>query len=294
MWYRGALAGETPAAMSHSDDPPAGAAKKREPIFNIPWVIVGIVGALLAVHGAIELIGAERADSIIAEFGFIPGRVTLAFAPDRLSELLRRANEDPQALQQAEFVRQYALWQGGAKLWTLLTYAGLHGSWTHVGLNAIWIVAFGPPVARRLGDARFIALFCVTAIAGAMAHYALNPMDFTPLIGASAADSGLMGAAARFMFQPGAALGSPDGYSRSGAPARFNAPAPSVRDLLRDRRAVLFLAIWLVTNFIFGAGAQSFGLADGPVAWIAHVGGFAAGFLLFPWFDRRAAKEGAR
>jgi len=44
-----------------------------------------------------------------------------------------------------------------------------------------------------------------------------------------------------------------------------------------------------VTNFLFGAGAQSFGLSEAPVAWIAHVGGFAAGLFLFPLFDRRRA-----
>ena len=278
--------------MSYPDKTPAGAASRREPIFNSPWVIVAVVGALLAVHGAIDLIGPDRADRVIAEFGFIPGRVTLAFAPDLWPELQRRAGDSPQAWEQANLARGYV--QGGAMLWTLLTYAALHGSWTHVGLNAVWIVAFGPPVARRIGAARFLALLCLTAMAGALAHYALNAKDFTPLIGASAADSGLMAAAARFMFQPGAALGAPTGFSRSGGPERVNVPAPGLRDLLRDRRAVLFIAIWLVTNFIFGAGAESFGLAEGPVAWIAHVGGFAAGFLLFPLFDRRMAEPGAR
>lgn len=279
-------------AMTNPEIPSFGASPRREPIFNIPAVIVVIVAALLAIHGAIEWLGAARADSIIAEFGFIPGRVTLAFAPDKLAELLARANVDPQALHQAEIVRQYQLWQGGSKLWTMLTYAGLHGSWTHVGLNCIWIVAFGPPVARRIGAPRFLALFCVTAIAGALAHYALNPLDFSPLIGASAADSGLMAAAARFMFQPGAPLGSPGGYSTSTVSQNYDPPAPGLRALLRERRAVLFIAIWLLTNFIFGAGAESFGLADGPVAWVAHIGGFAAGFFLFPWFDRRAERGG--
>jgi membrane associated rhomboid family serine protease len=41
-----------------------------------------------------------------------------------------------------------------------------------------------------------------------------------------------------------------------------------------------------VTNFIFGAGAQNFGLSEAPVAWLAHLGGFAVGFFLFPLFDR--------
>jgi membrane associated rhomboid family serine protease len=265
---------------------------KREPIFNIPLVVVLLVAALLAIHAAISLAGDANADRIIAELGFIPGRLTIAFEPERLAGLLARANVDPQALQQAAIVRQYQLWQGGAKLWTLLTYAGLHGSWTHVGLNSIWIVAFGPPVARRIGAARFLLLFCLTAIAGALAHYVLNPMDFTPLIGASAADSGLMAAAARFMFQPGAALGSPGGYSTSDREPRFEPAAPGIAMLLRDRRTLIFIVIWMITNFIFGAGAERFGLAEGPVAWVAHVGGFAAGFFLFPWFDRRARPTG--
>jgi membrane associated rhomboid family serine protease len=279
-----------PAAMTDLHAPKF--TDKREPIFNIPLVVVLLVLALLAIHAAISSVGAASADWIIAELGFIPGRLTLAFEPGRLADLLARANVDPQALQQAAIVRQYQLYEG-AKLWTLLTYAGLHGSWTHVGLNSIWIVAFGPPVARRIGGARFLMLFCVTAIAGALAHYVLNPMDFTPLIGASAADSGLMAAAARFMFQPGAALGSPGGFSTSDSQPRFEPPAPGIATLLRDRRTLIFVAIWMISNFIFGAGAESFGLAEGPVAWIAHIGGFAAGFLLFPWFDRRARREDA-
>jgi membrane associated rhomboid family serine protease len=277
------------AAMTNPDAPKV--VGKREPIFNIPPVVVLLVAALLAIHAAISLAGDANADWIQHELGFIPGRLTIAFDTHRFEALRARADFDPQALEQAQIARYYQ-GQGGAKLWTLLTYAGLHGSWTHVGLNSIWIVAFGPPVARRIGAARFLLLFCLTAIAGALAHYALNPMDFTPLIGASAADSGLMAAAARFMFQPGAALGSPDGYSTSDRKPRFEPAAPGIATLLRDRRTLIFILIWMITNFIFGAGAESFGLAEGPVAWVAHVGGFAAGFFLFPWFDRRARPKG--
>jgi membrane associated rhomboid family serine protease len=53
-----------------------------------------------------------------------------------------------------------------------------------------------------------------------------------------------------------------------------------------DRRAMIFLVIWLTMNFIFGAGAQTLGLSDMPVAWVAHLGGFFSGLLLFPLFDR--------
>ena len=52
---------------------------------------------------------------------------------------------------------------------------------------------------------------------------------------------------------------------------------------------MIFLIIWLATNFIFGAYAQQFGLSDAPVAWLAHMGGFGVGLFLFPLFDRRAS-----
>ena len=51
-------------------------------------------------------------------------------------------------------------------------------------------------------------------------------------------------------------------------------------------RPLGFIAIWLATNVIFGAGAQTLGASDAPVAWIAHVGGFVAGLVAFPLFDR--------
>lgn len=280
--------------MPSDDSPPGdpmGAPKIREPIFDAPPVVIALVAIFIAIHVGVSLVSAETQDWIVSQFAFIPGRLTLAFWPDRLGELLARANLDPEALQQAFLVRHFHILQDGAKPWTLLTYAFIHGSWVHVGLNTIWIIAFGPPVARRLGPARFLALLAATAIAGALVHFAFNTMDFTPLIGASAADSGLMAAATRFIFEPGGPLGGPSGYSRSSPGAHYTGPAPPLRRLLRERNVLIFLAIWLTTNFVFGAGAQELGLSEAPVAWLAHMGGFAAGLFLFPLFDRRPAPQ---
>ncbi len=102
--------------------------------------------------------------------------------------------------------------------------------------------------------------------------------------------SGLMGAATRFMFQPGAPLGP----HPHGAPEDVERiPAASLRGMLADPRARIFLVIWFGTNFVFGAFATELGLSGMPVAWIAHVGGFVAGVLLFPLFDRARASEPA-
>ena len=256
---------------------------RSEPMFNAPLVVLGLIAILIAIHAAFAWAPDAVQDRVVRDFAFMPGRLTISIWPHRLVELLDRANSDPAALQQARAIRQLRVLGGGPKPWTLLTYAFLHGSWTHVLLNSVWLVAFGPPIARRFGSGRFLLFMAVTAIFSALAHWASASMDFSPLIGASGADSGLMGAATRFMFQPGAPLGP---FAPLGQPAIESIPAASLRGVIADRRAMIFLAIWLVTNFIFGAGAQTFGFSDMPVAWVAHLGGFFSGLLLFPLFDR--------
>src|SRR5262245_32769170 len=58
----------------------------------------------------------------------------------------------------------------GAQIWTFVTYALLHADLGHLGFNAIWLLAFGSPVARRFGAWRFLAFCVVSAAAGALAH----------------------------------------------------------------------------------------------------------------------------
>jgi membrane associated rhomboid family serine protease len=262
---------------------PRGVARRREPMFNAPTVVVVLIIVLLAIHAALSWAPDAIQDRVIRDFAFIPGRLTIALWPERLVDLLDRANSDAAALEQAQAIRELHVLSGGPKPWTLLTYAFLHGSWTHVLLNTIWLVAFGPPIARRFGSLRFLLFMAVTAIASALAQWASAPMDFSPLIGASGADSGLMGAATRFMFQPGAPLSAFGSIDR---PEIESIPAVSLRGVFLERRALIFLGVWLVTNFVFGAGAQTLGLSDMPVAWVAHLGGFCAGLVLFPLFDR--------
>lgn len=162
--------------------------RRREPMFDAPVVVLGLIVVLIAIYAAFNWAPEAIQDRIIRDYAFIPGRLTIAIWPDRLVDLLNRVNTDPAALQQARQIRELHVLSGGAKPWTLLTYAFLHGSWTHVLLNTIWLVAFGPPIARRFGSARFLLFMAVTAIASALAHWAVTPMDFSPLIGASGAD----------------------------------------------------------------------------------------------------------
>jgi len=276
-----------------SDFPPADGLERprREPIFAVPPVIVALLAALIGAYVVYDFLGPATQDAALRDFAFLPGRLTLAIWPERLADLLARVANDPNALAEATLARHYHVVLAGARPWTLLTYAFMHGSWTHVILNSVWLVAFGPPVARRFGAPRFLAFFALAAVAGALTHWIFYQMDFAPLIGASAADSALMAAATRFIFEPGGPLGSPQGYSLSAGEADPLRPAPPLARLLRQRRPLGFIAIWMATNIVFGAGAQALGASESPIAWIAHIGGFVAGLLAFPLFDRTPAQR---
>ena len=251
---------------------------RREPIFNMPGVVSASVLILLAIHLIRTLVLSEEGDlGLLLDFALIPARWTLELDPTGVPDLLRDAT-GPEGSARAALAR-YLVAEADPKWWTALSYGALHGSWAHVGLNSVWLAAFGTPVARRCGTGRFLALLGLGTIAGGVAHAFLNPTSVSPLIGASAGISALTAAAARFVFAPtyGRFWNRPD--------LAGPGPAQSIPELLRNRSAALFLAIWFATNLLFGLLSPPLGVVDASVAWEAHIGGFLAGFLLFPWFD---------
>jgi membrane associated rhomboid family serine protease len=284
-------------------------AKRREPIFDLPAAVVVLVAALLAIYLAETLASEDALNRLLERFGFVPGHLTLTACPQAFWRLQSHAADSPLAVEEARAARAFLQARGlleparlASGCWpslldltrlsagdvvSLVSYAFLHLNWTHVGLNSIWIIAFGPPVARRIGALRFFIFFIGAAIAGALVHWAFNPLEFAPLAGASASDSGLMGAAARFIFEPGGLLDRPASYLASDRRASDDVVAPPLRVLLSERRVLIFLGVWLVGNFVLGAWAEPLGLSDLPVAWLSHLGGFAFGFFAFPLFDTR-------
>ncbi|WP_158807636.1 rhomboid family intramembrane serine protease [Beijerinckia sp. L45] len=256
---------------------------RRERIFNIPTVVVVICALLFLIQGLGDLIAPETYGRLLIRFAFVPGRFTFAFDPDRVSAAFNQIAKGDELRAQ---IAAAFLGDGTAQWWTVLTYAFLHGSWMHVGVNCLWLVAFGGAVAKRLSTLRFLALLAVCSVAGAFVHYLTHVADLEPVVGASAAVSGAMGAATRFMFQTGAPLGT--GFGRRGSVDRddvMRLPALSLFQTLTDRRTLTFIAIWFLSNLIFGVSGAMPGLGDATVAWEAHVGGFLAGLLLFGWFD---------
>jgi membrane associated rhomboid family serine protease len=238
---------------------------QREPILNVPKVIVAVLAALLLVHLARTLWLTEQQD--------IEFLLLFAFIPARYDTTLLLGDALPGGF--------------GAEIWTFVSYAFIHADWTHLGINAIWFLPFGSAVARRFGAMRFLAFFAVTAAAGALAHLLTHAGQQNIVIGASAAISGTMAAAMRFAFQ----RGGPLGFWRTNDDEAYRVPALPLSGVLRDGRVLAFLAVWFGINFLAGLGTLSLGGNEQPVAWQAHIGGFLAGLFLFALFDPAPARN---
>jgi membrane associated rhomboid family serine protease len=128
----------------------------------------------------------------------------------------------------------------------------------------------------------------VTAAAGALAHLVSYPGAEVPMIGASAAISGAMAGAMRFVFQQHGPLETWRAGPRNGE--AYRVPALPLLATFRDPRLLLFLAVWMGLNALFGLGAVSFGEEGQQIAWQAHIGGFLAGLVLFGAFDPVGAR----
>ena len=110
---------------------------RREPIFNVPTAVVATLAVLVLVHVVREWALTQRQDAqLLLWFSFIPARYDAA---------VTATAGDVAGL--------------GPRIWTFFTYALIHGDWTHLGLNSVWLLAFGTPVARRFGAMRFLAFF---------------------------------------------------------------------------------------------------------------------------------------
>ncbi len=236
-------------------DPRFAPAAGRQRIFNLPPVLVALIAVLFGMQVLRDyVLGDNAALELLASLAFIPAR-TLGLL---------------EGVPGGE----------GARAWSFVTYALLHADWAHLIFNTLWLAAFGGAVAWRFGTWRFLGFSAVGGITGAALHFGLYPSSMVPLVGASAAISAHMAAAARFAFTgPGPYIGF-----QAAGPAAYRRPAPPLAMAFRDRRVLTFLGAWLVTNLLFGLfGGGS--IASGAVAWEAHIGGFAAGLLFFPVFD---------
>lgn len=221
----------------------------REPAINIPFAVLSLIALCLSIHAFRTYVLTQATDTEVLYYG--------AFIPLR-----------------------YAAGETGLTVESFtstLTYSFLHGSFSHVFNNVLWLVVFGSPLERTLGGLRFLIFWALAAIIAAGFHYAANMMDTSPMIGASGAVSGMMGAAARFGFR----------MNRGADGNAFLPKVPPLIDALRNRSVLTFLGVYLITNFLVGYSGFTPDGNGANIAWQAHIGGLVAGFFLIPLFLQR-------
>lgn len=148
---------------------------------------------------------------------------------------------------------------------TLVTYAFLHADWLHLLNNMLFLWVFGDNIEDALGHVRFLVFYLACAVLAALAHLLFNWSGNGPLIGASGAVAGVMGA--YILLYPHAQV-----FVLARIVWLIPLPVP----------AFWMLGFWVATQLFYGVIGS-----DEPVAWWAHIGGFLAGIILAPLMRRQ-------
>ena len=215
--------------MAFLQSPPA-----REPFLHAPGSVLGLIAVLVAIHLAVLYVPIP--DQALEPFVFVSAR----FIHDAPSPAI---------------------------VLPLFSHMFLHGSYLHLIVNCLWLLAFGPAVARRLGGILFLVFFLLCGAAGALMELALTWGSDVAMIGASGGISGLMAAGFRMLRWPGAPSG--------------NRLVP-----ILSRPILMFTGLWLVTNLIFGLTGFGTGNSGDQIAWQAHMGGYLFGLFAIGGFER--------
>lgn len=145
---------------------------------------------------------------------------------------------------------------------TLVTSMFLHGGFLHIAGNMLFLWIFGDNVEDALGHVKYVFFYLACGIIAALAHGLTDPGSKLPMLGASGAISGVLGA---YMIL----------YPRARVWTFFffiffwqviKVPA------------VIIIGLWIIVQVL--NGLTTYGQSTGGVAWFAHVGGFAAGIIL--------------
>jgi membrane associated rhomboid family serine protease len=223
----------------------------------ITWLLIG---ALFLVWIFVQAAGLDdmALAASVCNFGLVPGELTHRAALGTAVPI----GEGVACVVDAEAIN----WL------TPLTSMFLHGGWLHLLGNVLFLYIFGDNIEDSLGRSRFLIFYVLCGLAAAAAQIAINPGSPVPMVGASGAISGVLGAYLRiyprvrvqvlvFLFIFVTVISVP---------------------------AWLMLVYWFVLQLLEGLPQLTSldpGVQSGVAVW-AHLGGFAAGFLLIPLFVR--------
>ena len=151
---------------------------------------------------------------------------------------------------------------------TIFTSMFMHAGWMHLGGNMLYLLIFGDNVEDRFGHFKFLVFYILCGIGATFAQYIVAPFVEVPNLGASGAIAGVL--AAYLLLFPGQKV-------------RVLLAAWIVR-----LPAILVIGAWIGLQLLSGLGSlSSIGASNGGVAYMAHIGGFAAGLVLTVFFRKR-------
>lgn len=160
--------------------------------------------------------------------------------------------------------------------WTgVVTSMFMHGSWDHLLGNMLFLWVFGNNIEDSMGHIRFIAFYLLCGIAAAAAQVVTDPASAVPMVGASGAISGIMGA-----------------YVVLYPKARVHIWLPPF--FFFRLSAVMVLGYWIFIQLVMGLGSLGPEAGQGGVAFWAHIGGFVAGLVLIKLFEKPALTTAKR
>ena len=159
------------------------------------------------------------------------------------------------------FVETYGVVPAYFSWMTVLTSMFMHGGWLHFAGNMLYLWIFGDNVEDRLGHGRFAIFYIGCGAAAALGQMATSPMSSLPMVGASGAIAGVIGA--YFVFIPQSRV----------LTAVFIVFFMDIIEI----PAIFFLGIWFLMQFFSGVGSLGADAAAGGVAFWAHIVGFAVG-----------------
>ena len=160
------------------------------------------------------------------------------------------------------FIYTWGLVPADFHLVTMFSSMFLHGGLLHIGSNMLYLWIFGDNVEDRMGRGRFVAFYVACGFAAALTQMLVNSDSTIPMVGASGAIAGVMGA--YFVMFPH---------------SRIVTLIPPFFFSLVEIPAWFFLPIWFLMQFMSGVGSITQVEAGGGVAFWAHVGGFVFGVL---------------
>ena len=161
--------------------------------------------------------------------------------------------------------------RGPSPIWlTLLTSTFMHGGWTHLGGNMLFLFIFGDNVEKAFGHVRYLTFYLVCGLAASLAQVYSGPESILPSLGASGAIAGVL--AAYLVLFPANRIRVLVGYFVTTVPA------------------IAMIGLWALIQFANGFGSTAVSAQTGGVAYMAHIGGFVCGlvlaFILKPFSQR--------